>query len=90
MAINLQAERLAELAHARESWIPKRNGRAVNSSTVWRWIHKGLESPDGRRIKLDVIYVGNTPMTTAEAVQRFFAALTSAKRSRGVANAGSD
>ena len=53
---------LVSLDHARKKLIPPRpNGNPVNPSTVWRWIRKGLEGPDGERIKLSVVYCGSRP-----------------------------
>jgi hypothetical protein len=74
---------LAPLSVAREKYIPRNpNGRPVNPSTVWRWIRKGLEGLDGERIRLQVVYRGNAPYVTAEAVQQFFAAMTHARLER--------
>lgn len=61
---------------------PNPDGRPVNPSTVWRWIRKGLEGIDGERIRLQVVYRGNAPYVTPEAVQQFFAAVTHARLER--------
>ena len=74
---------LVSLDHARKKLIPPRpDGNPVNPSTVWRWIRKGLEGPDGERIKLSVIYCGNRPHTSPERLESFFRAVTEAKLER--------
>ena len=76
-------EKLKTLSYARNCWIEKSDsGKAVNPSTVFRWIRDGLEGLDGKRIRLDVSYRGQTPYTSQEAVQRFFAAVTAARLAR--------
>ena len=75
--------KLVDLTTARKELIPPRpNGKPVNPSTVWRWIRQGLEGVDGERIKLEVIYAGNRPFVTPDAIEEFFQALTAAKRER--------
>lgn len=61
---------------ARET--PNRHGeRGVNVATVWRWSLRGV-----RGCKLETILIGGQRMTTRQALQRFFEALTtSADRS---------
>lgn len=74
---------LVTLDHARKQLIPRRpDGKPVNPSTVWRWIRKGLEGLDGQRIKLNVTYAGNRPYVTADAINAFFQAVTTAKLER--------
>ncbi len=74
---------LVSLDHARKHLIPRRpDGKPVNPSTVWRWIRKGLEGLDGARIKLVVVYCGNRPHVTAQAIDDFFAAVTASKLAR--------
>ena len=72
--------KLVSLNEARGGLIPPRpDGRAVNPSTMFRWIKHGLAGPDGERIRLDVVYVGCRPYVTPEAVERFFARVTKAR-----------
>ena len=74
---------LVSIGHARTKLIPVRpDGNPINPSTVWRWIRKGLEGLDGERIKLAVVYVGNRPMVTKNAIAEFFQAVTEAKLER--------
>lgn len=50
-----------------------------NPTTYWRWVTKGISGLDGKRIKLQVWYIGREPRTTITAVRRFIAALTDAR-----------
>ncbi|APZ94624.1 hypothetical protein [Fuerstiella marisgermanici] len=71
-----------DLATARKTLIPRPAGKPVNSSTVWRWIRKGLEGAERARIKLEVIYVGSRPFVTPNAIDDFSQAVTEAKLER--------
>ena len=78
-------QQLVSLDHARKDpdYIPPRSGgKPINSSTLFRWIHKGLEGLDGERIKLSVTYAGNRPHVTKNAIDDFFQAVTAAKLER--------
>lgn len=46
--------------------VPKRHGRKVHYSTVYRWVTKGAR---GRR--LESLFVGGVRYTTVEAIKRF-------------------
>ena len=82
MAIEIQ-EQLQTLSYARNRWIPKSDsGKSIAPSTVFRWIRDGLEGLDGKRIRLEVRYRGQMPMTSHEAVQRFFSEVTTARLAR--------
>jgi hypothetical protein len=70
VSINPLTETLITLAQAAAlPWIPRRRGRSgrLHVSTMWRWALKGI-----RGIKLEVVKVGGTLCTSAEALQRFF------------------
>jgi hypothetical protein len=56
--------------------IPGRGGRALNFSTLWRWITKGCRSPAGRLVRLRAARAGCKWITSAEALSEFFANLT--------------
>ena len=56
--------------------IPGRTGRKINSVTAWRWVAKGLLTPDGRRVRLEAVKLGATWFTSREAMERFAAAIT--------------
>lgn len=76
-------ERLVSISHARKHLIPPSDdGRLVNPSTPYRWIRRGLEGLDGNRIRLEATYRGQTPFTSAEAIDRFFSAVTAARLAR--------
>jgi hypothetical protein len=49
----------------------RRAGKRVRASTLWRWAVHGI-----RGIKLESIVCGGVRCTSAEAIQRFFEALT--------------
>lgn len=71
----LHSETLVDLTTARRTLIPrKRDGKVLAPSTLWRWIGKGIDG-----VRLEVVYIGATPHTSHEALQRFFDAVTSAR-----------
>ncbi|MDA0661090.1 MAG: DUF1580 domain-containing protein [Planctomycetota bacterium] len=47
--------------------LPKRGGRPIHLSTIYRWVHRGCR---GR--KLEVAQIGGQIFTTHEALNRFF------------------
>ncbi len=54
-----------------QPWLPRRRGgRKLDVGTVHRWATRGLNG-----VKLEYFKVGGTRVTTASALQRFFAAL---------------
>ena len=54
--------------------LPKRNGKKLNLSTLYRWKTNGLCG-----VKLEVIYSGGIPHSSLEAIRRFDEAVTLAK-----------
>lgn len=82
MPIDLSKESPITLADAREHCVPRKRGRPVAPSTMWRWIHRGCRATDGTVVRLEVVRVGSQPMTTPQAVQRFIGELT--ERSQAV------
>ena len=50
--------------------LPRRNGKKVNFSTVWRWAMKGY-SPRGARIVLETTLIGRCRYTSRQALRRF-------------------
>lgn len=77
------ADELRPVDYARKHWIPRRpDGKPVNPSTPWRWIHKGLEGQDGERIRLAVTYVGCRLYVTRQVIADFFQAVTEARLER--------
>jgi hypothetical protein len=69
MTINLATETPITLAQAARTLV----GGAVHVSTIHRWRQKGI-----RGIRLETFLRGGVRYTTAEALQRFFAATTAA------------
>ncbi len=65
---------LVELSTARNELIPKRGGKPISPTTLWRWIRKGCCG-----ITLDVAYVGNTPYLSRDMVRRFIDQVTAAR-----------
>lgn len=53
-----------------------------NPGTYWRWSTKGIAGADGKRIRLQVWYVGREPRTTVSAVRAFIEAVTEARLAR--------
>lgn len=54
-----------------------RGGRAVDPSTVFRWVTKGTTA-GGRRVRLEAVRAGSRWLTSRPAVARFVTALTDA------------
>ena len=76
MTIRIETETpipLAQVAHL--PCIPRRRGKTgrLHPSTVWRWALKGV-----RGVRLEVVRVGGTLCTSAQALQRFFDRLADA------------
>lgn len=65
MRIEIQKEHAIPLAEV-PKYVPKRKGRKVHYSTVYRWVTKGARG----RI-LESVMVGGIRYTTVEAVARF-------------------
>lgn len=51
-------------------------GKALNFSTIWRWILKGVRAADGQLIRLEGVRLGARWVTSREAISRFAARLT--------------
>ncbi|PHQ35147.1 DUF1580 domain-containing protein [Rhodopirellula bahusiensis] len=76
MAIDVERERSIPLADV-ASFVPKRNGKKVHYSTIYRWATKGVRG----RI-LESVMAGGIRYTTVEAVHRFLAAKPQARQSQ--------
>ena len=70
--IDIKRETAITLAEVADH-VPRRNGRKVHYSTVYRWVTKGAR---GRR--LESLLVGGVRYTTVEALGRFLNATTKA------------
>lgn len=71
--INVDCEALLTFAEAARYVGKLKRAKAISLQTIWRWCTRGR-----RGVLLDRIYVGATPCTSKEALQRFFAGLTDA------------
>ena len=47
-------------------------GKGVHPITLWRWAKRGLNAPDGQKVRLEIVRIGGTNCTSLEALQRFF------------------
>jgi hypothetical protein len=74
--IDLSTETAIPLAAAAKLIPPGRGGRRTHLSTLVRWILRGSRGPEGARVKLEAMRVGNRWITSREALQRFAEALT--------------
>jgi hypothetical protein len=72
--IDLQHEKPLPLRQACEHVPHRRRGRKLHLATLYRWWKDGL-----RGVHLEVVCLGGTPVTTVEALHRFFKALADAK-----------
>lgn len=67
--------RLSQVA----KWFPASRGNGhSNPATWWRNAMRGAMTPSGERVRLEVVRIGMSYVTSEAAVQRFVAALTDA------------
>jgi hypothetical protein len=84
--IDLNLEQPIGLETACKS-VPGRCGeKPLHLSTMFRWIVKGVQGPDGSRVRLEAVKLGSRWMTTRQALQRFAERLT--PRAQADASAG--
>jgi hypothetical protein len=76
MAIDLSKESLLSFAQAAKLLPNGRENRPVNPSTLWRWARVGCRANDGRLVRLETFRIGGRSITSREALQRFFDALS--------------
>src|SRR5262249_27429496 len=57
---------------------PLRAGRPVSPATLTRWIISGVALPGGGRLRLEAVRIGNTWLTSREALARFLERQTAA------------
>jgi hypothetical protein len=79
MTIETSSEELLTLAQAARRYRPP-GSRPRAPSTTYRWHKKGISG-----IRLETICIGGTRYTSAEALRRFFDAVTLARSTQGVA-----
>lgn len=70
MSIDIANEQLLTLKDA-SSKLPRKNGKKIHHSTIFRWAQRGR-----RGIRLETIRLGRTIWTSLEALQRFADRLT--------------
>lgn len=71
----LLSDRLISFSQAARLIPPSRQDRPVSPSCIWRWHRVGVTTTDGRRVKLEAVWLVNRLVTSEQAVQRFIAAL---------------
>jgi hypothetical protein len=76
MPIDPATEVLLPLAEAAGRLPRLRGGRAVATSTVWRWARRGVRGRGGALVRLEVLKLGGTCCTSDEALLRFFRTLS--------------
>jgi len=72
----LRDEKQFPLKDAADAMPPGRSGKKCHFSTIWRWVTKGALAPDGSRVRLEAFRRPGVWMTSAEAMERFFARIT--------------
>lgn len=78
MAIDLKTEELLRPAQAARRVPPLRGNGSTHPSTIIRWIVNGCPDGGGGRIYLEGVRLPSGWVTSAEALARFLARLTSA------------
>lgn len=68
--IDLKVEKLLTLADA-ASLVPRSGGKRIHVATLYRWTQRGV-----RGHRLEYIQAGASRCTSAEALARFFASLS--------------
>lgn len=64
--IDISTEHLVPISDVPRQLPPRRNGKRVHISAVYRWIQRGV-----RGVHLESIRIGGTTYTSSEALQRF-------------------
>lgn len=72
MPISIATERVITLTEAAERLPCSRRGKKIHKSTLVRWAKRGC-----RGYRLEVVRVGSTLCTSAEALQRFLERISS-------------
>src|SRR4051794_36931031 len=74
--IDLLTEEILSLTTAAKKLPAGRRGRPVSLGCLLRWITTGAKGPSGERVRLEGLRLGGRWVTSAQALQRFAAALT--------------
>jgi hypothetical protein len=67
------SEQLLSLAEAARKIPSIKKSGTIHPSAITRWIHQGVLTKSGNRVKLEALKVGQGYFTSAEALDRFFA-----------------
>jgi Protein of unknown function (DUF1580) len=72
----LLQEQLISLSQAGRRFPKSRHGKATHltPSAIWRWVTDGVRAADGRRVKLEAVFVAGRWLTSIEAIERFVTA----------------
>lgn len=73
---SLAGETLLSMSAAAKLAVGRGGDKPPALMTLRRWITVGVRGPDGRKVRLEAYRQGWLWVTTAEALDRFFAALT--------------
>lgn len=79
---NLKQEPLISLSAACRGPICETLGRRITPATACRWVKSGIRAGDGTRVVLQAVKIGRAYMTTASAVEQFFALLAKHTRAK--------
>ena len=73
MPIDIRSEQILSFTAASKlpCFAHRRSGKRINVSTFWRWATTGV-----RGVKLETLMAGGTRVTSLEAIERFFEAVT--------------
>jgi len=86
--INTQTEKLVTFEEAAAALPVRPGGKAVHPKTVYLWALRGYGP---KRIELESIRIGQRRVTSLEALQRFYDAVTAAESPRPLGgNGGGD
>lgn len=53
-----------------------KHGKRLHYATLWRWVRRGVKTPDGGTVRLEARKCGSRWVTSHAAVERFLAAQT--------------
>lgn len=68
--------RFFEQLHSGPAAVEIVTGYRPHYSTFFRWTQRGIQTGDGRRIRLEFVKAGSKRLTSEAAVRRFFQAVT--------------
>lgn len=72
MAIDVFNETVVSFREATKRLPKTSRNKNIHISTLHRWVHRGLQSRDGKVIRLEFVKMGGKICTSLEALQRFF------------------